>query len=216
LAPTTLVGLAFFVASLGPGFVYLRVAERRRPTPERSALAEAVEMVILGAAISLLSALLVLAVAGTDWLAWKALIERPQRQIDDHPFRLLGPLAAALVISYIAAWIARVVVNAPKPKIVPTGLTRWQQAFWRDRPSDQHSAIVTAELRDGRTFTGMVRGFTVQEAENRELLLHAPLAVRRRSDALPEEIQDAFVVIREEEVLYLAGRYWPPPSAAQD
>jgi hypothetical protein len=30
--------------------------------------------------------------------------------------------------------------------VVHPGLTMWQQALWRDRPTAQHSVIVTAEL----------------------------------------------------------------------
>jgi hypothetical protein len=168
-------------------------------------------MVVLGAALSLICATAVVAL--TKWSAvldWRVLVEHPKQYLARHPFRLVGPLATALLLSYVVAYGLGLAMHARSAKVIHPGLTMWQQALWLDRPSEKHSTIATVELRDGRTVTGMVQGFTVQQVDHRELLLRAPLAVQRRAGANPEKLPDAFVIVREDELVYVAGRYWPP------
>jgi hypothetical protein len=168
-------------------------------------------MVVLGSVLTLASVTLVIAVARwTNWLNWEVLIEHPKRYVAHHPFRLAGPLTAALALSYLAALVLGWLTHVKAPKVVHPGLTMWQQALWLDRPSLKHSTIATVELKDGRKVTGMVRGFTVEQAEHRELLLGEPLAVTRRAGAAPEKLADGFMILREQDLIYVAGRYWPP------
>lgn len=59
----TLLGLLLFAASLGPGYVYLRVAELREPRQERSQLVEAAELVFAGVVASTIGSLVIVAIA---------------------------------------------------------------------------------------------------------------------------------------------------------
>jgi hypothetical protein len=117
-------------------------------------------MVVIGAAISLLSALLVLAVATKSGLLdWARLVGQPKSYIAEEPFRVFGPLFVALVLSYAAAWLRDQGIHGGAEPVVHPGMTMWQCTLWLDRPSGEHSTIATVGLRDGRVLTGMVRGF---------------------------------------------------------
>jgi Family of unknown function (DUF6338) len=61
--PSTLLGLVAFAASLGPGYVDVRVSEKREPRHERTQLLEAAELIVIGGLASSLAALVVLSLA---------------------------------------------------------------------------------------------------------------------------------------------------------
>jgi hypothetical protein len=50
--PNTLLGIVVFAAAVGPGFLYVRIAELWRPYRERTPLREAAELVIVGSIAS--------------------------------------------------------------------------------------------------------------------------------------------------------------------
>lgn len=211
MVPSTFAGLVLFAASLGPGFVYIRTAERRRPRADRSSLAEAVEMVVFGAALSLGCTFIVLvAASATDLLAWDALVESPRQYVADHPFRVAAPIAAALGLSYLLAALLALAVHR-SPAVSHPGVTMWQQAFWLDKP-EKGDTVATVVLRDGSEITGKVLGFTAQMAEHRELLLQGPLARVPPEGGDPEEVRQDFFVLREDDALFITGHYWQGPE----
>jgi hypothetical protein len=55
LIPTTVAGVAVFLASLSPGYIWVRVAEVRVPRQRRTQLLEAAELVLLGGVFSVIS-----------------------------------------------------------------------------------------------------------------------------------------------------------------
>jgi hypothetical protein len=71
--------------------------------------------------------------------------------------------------------------------------------------------------------TGRLTHFTVERGGHRELVLGAPILVQGTGDSKPERTLDAFLVLRERDVAYGAGRYVDPrtgraaalPKAAQ-
>ena len=221
MIPNTLLGLVLFAASLGPGYVYLRVAEKRAPRADRSALVEAVEMVTLGGLFSLLAALVVLVLGHTTHaLDTTALGKHANEYFLHHPVRGLGSLMLLFLLSYGGAAVSASIANPQRDAVVRPGSNAWQEAFWRRRPTPNHIAIVTIELRDGRKATGILGGFTTELLDSRELALHSPIAVQASPNAEAHETEDAFMVIREADVLYVAGRYHEgqahaPPSVAQ-
>ena len=56
MIPDTLLALAIFLASIGPGFAYVRIAERRGPRIARTPLTELAELAVVGSATTALSA----------------------------------------------------------------------------------------------------------------------------------------------------------------
>jgi hypothetical protein len=67
--------------------------------------------------------------------------------------------------------------------------------------------LLTVELKDGRRVVGVARSFTYEFADNRELALRSPLAVQLRADTPLIDSDDAFIVLRENEISSIAGRY---------
>lgn len=213
MLPGTLLGFVLFIASLGPGYVYVRVAERHDPRPERSQLAEAVEMAIFGAVATTMSAAVILMISGsTGLLDLSALVERPRAYLIAEPMRVLATLLATGGASYALAWTVGVIRHREEQAVVHPGRTMWLEMLWHAKPSQAHSTIATVELRDGRTVVGMVGGFTAQDSEQRELALQAPLAARSGTGEF-EPLPDTFLLIREDDILYLTGKYWPPDLA---
>ena len=224
MIPSNLVGLVLFAASLGPGYVYIRVAERRAPRAERSDLVEAVEMVAIGAFASLAAAMVVLLVGDvTGWLEPSRITRDAKAYLIVDPVRGLVALLAVFVIAYGLAYGAARLSHLRDPPAVAPGATGWYEAFWLERPADDHLTIVTVELRDRRRVTGRLTHFTIEHGGDRELVLGAPILVRATGDSEPSRTRDAFLVPRERDVAYIAGRYVDPrtgraaalPKAAQ-
>lgn len=213
MIPSTILGLAFFAACLGPGYVFIRVAERREARPKRSDLLEAVEMVVVGSLTSLLCATIVLT-AGARWnlVDTRALAESPGTYLLTAPVSGLGSLGALGILSYGLAWgVARFLARGKEAAFRPGG-NSWEQVFWEDRPSARHVAIVTVELRDGRKVVGRLRSFTAESGDNRELALGWPIAVQATTSSHLVQTADAFLTVRERDILYISGRYCLPDS----
>ena len=69
MIPSTLLGLLLFAGSIAPGYIYILIAERRRPRPPRSGALEVAELVSVGGLCSALGLLAGLAVAKHwDWV----------------------------------------------------------------------------------------------------------------------------------------------------
>ncbi len=86
MVATTLVGVLVFVASVGPGYVYVKVAERWRPYVERTALREAAEITVTGSIATSVGTLVALIVGKwTHFLNVVALSNHPGRYVVRHP-----------------------------------------------------------------------------------------------------------------------------------
>jgi hypothetical protein len=207
--PTTALGLVVFLAALGPGYVYLRVAERRGVRPERSGLLEAVELAVVGAFASTVATLAVFALAdAANVVNIHVLGSDPQHYAEDHPLRLLWLVAVTLLTGYALAWTgARLVHLRNEPNIVPGG-TAWGNAFRAELPHPYDVVRVTVELRDGRKLTGPLGGFTTDADADRELCLAAPIFVQLPGPgAQPTRLEDDFIVAREADILAISGKY---------
>lgn len=60
MIPSSILGVALVAAALGPGYVYVRVARQKRPRGSQSQAAELVEMLVIGALLSITSAGIIL------------------------------------------------------------------------------------------------------------------------------------------------------------
>jgi hypothetical protein len=68
---------------------------------------------------------------------------------------------------------------------------------------------VTVELRDGRRVAGSLRDYSQGRGRPRELLVWEPIAVRLPTDESARLLREKFLVIRDDEIVYIAGRYMP-------
>src|SRR5690348_12924498 len=165
--PETLLGLVLFAASVGPGYVFIRIAERWEPQRKLTPLLEAAGLVVIGATASALAALLVL-------LVGEALggIDSEQLAADRFTYVVREPgasllaLVAFLIVSYgSAAAIAYLrytpfdVKREHRKEIHPAD-DPWFKAFIRDAPKD-HATAVTLGMRDGRRIDGILSAFSM-------------------------------------------------------
>lgn len=215
MIPSTFLGLVLFAASLGPGYVYLRLAERRSPRAEGSQLEQAVEMVTFGAMFSLVSVMAVLAVATHFNIvdADRVSAQRGEYLISE-PIRALGCVLVAFTLAYVLAWVVALVFHHGQPSAHQPGRTVWQDVLWQERPADSAGALVTVEMRNGRHYAGMVKGFTSELSENRELVLEHP-AGQMRPDAEMQSLNDRYLILREADVLSIRVRYAKKLSDAE-
>lgn len=207
MIPDSLVGLILFAASVGPGYVFEAVAEKRRPRPTRTTLGETVGMVVIGASFSVLAAIVVLLVSrATSWLDPKALAGEAAHYALQDPLRAPAALATVFVLGYAGAAIAAHLIYPSKKGHVRPGAVPWHRVFLEDRPSDDSSVFVTVHMRDGKKIAGALAAYTLEQADNREIALVAPMAMQpKEGDATP--LSESFVVVREADVLYVSGHY---------
>jgi hypothetical protein len=206
--PGTALGLVLFVASLGPGFVYVRVAERYGPRADRSQLEEAVEMLVVGAVVSSISALTILwaghKLAGLDT---DALSTDAQRYLVRHPGAGFGAVACFLTLGYALGALLGWIRFAGRERPVKTNTHAWHRAFYEDRP--EHTwAFVTLELDDGSRVSGSAWRWTAEFNEHRELLLLAPLAIQAPTGER-RPLQQEFFIVREDKIRTIQGHYVP-------
>jgi uncharacterized protein DUF6338 len=213
--PGTLLGALFLAACLVPGYIFLQCAERRRASLSRSTLLEAVGLTGVGAATSLVAVTIVLALARWSGVFDpSALADDPGRYVLLHPIRVLGPMLVAFAGSCGLAWIAAQVAYAGDPSVFRPGTTAWNQVLWGERTSVDDQVVLTIELTDGRRVAGILRNFSVELEDNREIAIAKP-AWQATADAPLVASENAdFLILREERIASITGRYIAPKPAA--
>jgi hypothetical protein len=205
--PDSLFGLILFAASLGPGYVFETVAERRGPRPTRTTLGETVGMAVVGASFSVLAAIIVLLAShATSWLDPKALADETTHYVLQNPLRAPAALAAVFVLGYAGAAAAAHLIYPSKKGRVQPGAVPWHRVFLEERPSDDSAVFVTVHMRDGVKIAGTLASYTLERADNREIALVAPLAIQPQ-DTGPRPLAQSFIVLREADVIYITGHY---------
>ena len=207
MIPDSLVGLILFAASLGPGYVFEAVAEKRGPRPTRTTLGETVGMAVVGASFSVLAAIIVLLVSHeTSWLNSTALADEAAHYALQDPLRAPAALAAVFVLGYAGAAIAAHLIYPSKKGHVRPGAVPWHRVFLEDRPNDDSAVFVTVHMRDGNKIAGALGAYTLEQAENREIALVSPMAIQPK-EGNATRLGESFVVLREADVLYVSGHY---------
>lgn len=164
-------------------------------------------MLIVGAVVSSLSALLVLW-AGERWtdLDTGAISADSDKYLMSHPDIGFGALAAFFLVSYALGGLLGGVRFFGKERRIQTNTNGWHRAFYEDRPNKSDWAFVTLDLEDGSRVAGNAWRWTAEFDANRELLLRAPLAVQRPEEK-PRALQQDFVLVREEQIRVIQGHY---------
>jgi Family of unknown function (DUF6338) len=163
-------------------------------------------MAVVGASFSVLAAIIVLLISdATSWLNAKALADETAHYALQHPLRGPAALAAVFVIGYAGAAIAAHLLYPSKQGRVRPGAVPWHHVFLDDRP-DESAVFVTAHLRDGKKIAGVLAAYSLEQDDNREIALVAPLALQINNDP-PKRLEQSFVILRESDLLYIAGHY---------
>lgn len=212
MIPDTLLGLLLFAGTIGPGYVWVRVAEQRRPREQRSNILEAAELAFVGILTTGLSALVVLSVADS-WqglgIDTRALAARGIDYLIEEPLPGLGTLLLVLGLSYgLAYGAAR--TRHQGPSAVRPGLHAWDVVF--DVGNVETAVHATAELNDGRRFSGWVYAWDLGgDTERRDLALHKPISVKARGGQAQPLRDIHFITLRGEDIVWLSTTWFPQP-----
>jgi hypothetical protein len=215
--PTTLTGVLVFLASVGPGYVYVQVIERWRPLAQRSTFRETIEVIVAGSLATTVGVTVALIVGKqTGLLDVVALSRHPGNYLATHPARTGAALLVVLAVSYGAAWAVPRFAPGKGARVYPD--SGWYGAFERRLPKG-FGIVATVELKDGRSVAGAVSSFTAEQTpiDDRELVLAAPpgkaMAVRMPNGAT-SELNDQFILLRGDLVAYVSASYAPLESSA--
>lgn len=86
MVPTSVVGVLVFVASVGPGYVYVKILERWRPYTQRTALRESAQIVVAGSLATLVAVVVALIVGKTfNFISTNSLARHPGRYVVNQP-----------------------------------------------------------------------------------------------------------------------------------
>lgn len=208
--------LLLLAAALGPGWVWVNVAERRVARPDRSGLLEAAELVVIGALCTTLAALVVLSAAQAIGAINVADVRSDgAAYVLAQPARSLPVIATLLAASYALAWgAARLTYGRHQPTQQPG--TVWREVLGARK--SEAAAVATVELRNGRRIQGVVASYTHTGPEQpRELALAAPMRVQPDTDATPVDLPGEVLILHGEDILSINVSYVaaaPPDNAS--
>lgn len=200
--PSTVLGLVVLAAALGPGYVFIRVEERRRPRPERSALLETAEIVVIGGLASTIAFAAVAGVAShTRWLDETKLARNHSEYLLSHVSRFAMLLLITLGLACLIAFLGARLLFHGYPATIKA------HSAWDEFLAEQPGIInfVTVGLDDGVAIGGDVVAHSVGErsADDRELVLIDP-EVRPAGQQVFTRTRDKFVILRGDRIRTLA------------
>ena len=209
MLPSSLAGIAIFIAVLTPGLVYELRKERTIPAARLSAIRETMWVVTASAGCLLMTGLMlslvrVLWPSGTIDIG--ALLRAPDLYVVEHHARLawwsLVALALACLCALAAAdprvagqarslasrsWV-RTVIGTTETDIRPT--SAWSRVFtlYDDEPAGTGYVLVGAQLEDGTYVRGTLSSHSadIEDSPDREMVLRAPLGLRTTDGAWHE------------------------------
>ncbi len=135
MIPSTVVGLAIFTATLGPGYIFVRVEERRRPRIARTPLLEIAELLFIGTFSSGLATVVPLvALERLHRLDVAQLKTHPTKYLLAHPLSTLTIALGTLGLACTVAWaLARLLFRAEPAAIL--GVSGWHRVL-ADTPTE--------------------------------------------------------------------------------
>jgi hypothetical protein len=164
-------------------------------------------MVVIGGAVSLIAAGVVLGVATSNgFLDTSELQKDATHYLLDEPWRCFAVAAAFYASAYLIALVGSRLIHRQSPASIVPGLTGWTQAM-HGRVPEKKAVVVRVELHDGRKFAGALAGFTPALERNREVLLRAPIIASAGEGNPSVELVDDFIAFREEQIALLSGSY---------
>jgi hypothetical protein len=214
--PTSLLAVVVFAASIGPGYVWVSVAETRTPRRRRTQLLELAELVIVGGLASTLAFLVVASI--TSWAGWldtEALASDGTSYLLRNPTTALGITFAGLGLAYLGAYLIARLRYRGKPPIIEHGYSAWHRMLGHEAG---RSAYATVDLRDGTTIAGWVYLCTVDEVPpaERDLVLMAaskPIKIREPGADTFFDSPDRAVLLNGADVLSVSASYYPATRA---
>lgn len=210
LIPTTLTGLLILLFLLVPGFLFVTLRERHRPTRKLSVFRETGTVLTATVVSYLVPALatVLLAMCNLDFRAgFAAFLGSPTAYVEAHPFRLaliggswvvVGSVIAAFVLS--TRWMSRFIPS--------NGGSAWWELF-----DVSHLGLVDIEvsvtLHDDTVLTGVLHSWSRDgdDHADRALVLRAPLWIQPSDAKKPVSLSAATLSVNEREIKFVSVRY---------
>jgi hypothetical protein len=211
----TLASLVILAVTAAPGRVFERRADRIAPRHYRSSFAEYVEMVIIGAGLTVAAVCIVVLISGlVEWISSEALLDlgelldHPGHYAQAEPWRIVIAAVVAVVASFLLAYLLPPrLVKKPGEKDGPGYYehSAWLQFFLDARPDGRRVALA-AQFKDGHKAVGILAGFTPTEVEDRELVLQKVQVTAPGKPPVSFDT-DNFLMIRESQISWVIGEY---------
>lgn len=184
MLPANFVGLLLLLAALAPGYVYVRVAEQRRSRPDRSALLETAEFLVIGAASTTVAVLVLVALAErTDDLV----IDLPRWAREGSTYLEVRPYAVARSVGAVLggacglAYLgARFIHRGQPPNLVPGVTVRAAVFEPAGRPGRR--AWVAVHRKDGSVIEGYLLAYPTGGSDAQEIALQKPIGLTPSGD----------------------------------
>ena len=218
MIPGNLVGLLLFVLAVAPGWVWVRVAERRQVLPDRSTLLEAAQLVATGVVFTTAAAIAVLGIGtGVGWLPdLREITAVGSTFLYEEPYRSGLTLVAILGLSLVGAYgAARIVYRGQEPSLVPAG------SVWRDVFGEGGAGrpiFVSTTLVDGRVVDGYLYSYSTDaDGGDQDLALQEPIHVWSGEPAQRMRVPAHRAVLRAEQIVAMWVRYdWERSKSPSD
>lgn len=209
--PGSILSVAFLIAAIAPGYLYLRVAERRRSRPTRSALVEMTELAIVGVVSTTISAGLVFLLAAR-W-SWPPLVRLDRwasggsLYLREEAHRSALTAAAVLLGSFVLAAVLGWFTHRALPKSIDPGGNVWSLVLRGPGDVDVFAGI---QLRDGSAIEGYVLAFPEQPGPTDGIALQAPILINEGTRREVQRGIDA-ALVRFEDIASVGTRYESRP-----
>jgi flagellar biogenesis protein FliO len=213
------VPLAFWVLlALLPGWIFVRLAETRCERPDRSQLAELLELAAVGFSTTAVSAIAVASLSlikGFSWVFNVAAWAHTRNQyLGDHLATALGSMALIIALSCALAFGLFVLVHRrrrPGDRSFNVGGTVWVAAL---TALNGRMSTVGVYLHDGSIIEGVLFCCTAGTGDGpREIALTAPIRVTR-PNGNPYNVPVNRIVILESEIAFMTVGHVPRPDGS--
>jgi hypothetical protein len=211
----TLASLVILGVTAGPGRVFERRVDARRPRHFRSTFAEYIELVVVGAVLTLAAVGIVLLLAGLIELLFGAkaldldeLFKHPGDYAKAEPWRIVIASFFAITVSFGLAFAVPSIIAKGSKDDGGAGYyehSAWLKKFLEEKPEDK-AVAVAAQFKDGYKAVGILVGFTPTQTEDREMILQK-LQIGSTQVPLRSFPADNFLIVRESQVSWLVGEY---------
>jgi hypothetical protein len=207
--PNSAFALVVIATVLGPGYLFVRIAERRNPRPNRSALLEVTELVTVGGVCTAITATVALLVAHRMGMNLVAFADHGTDYAVDHPASVAALVLSILAGSFILAALAAHLTHRNLPPSLRLH-SAWHEVL--RRRANGVTSYATVELRDGRVVAGPVAFYTVEEAppDCRDLVLLQPIKAAPRVGGEFVDVADHRLVLRGSDIAVLGVQYFRP------
>lgn len=220
MLPGDPAGLVLLLAALAPGYVYVRAAERYRSRPERSVLLELAEILVIGAACTTMSAVLVVVSATLfdgvvlDIPSWAT---EGTRYLKTRPYVLARTVGLVLTGACVVAYVSARIVHRKQPPTRLAGYTVKNGVF-DGLGRDGKRAWLALHLRNGDVVEGYLFAYPTGASDEEEIALQRPIGLTAgpdRSRVLLSGLDHVIVPVAEIVLMGVRLEDNPEPASQQ-